>query len=62
MLPNVPAPYPTIFGVLLAIWMGAYVVGFLTGTPSEEGRKRLPLWTKIVMIGVAVAMPSRWQA
>jgi len=45
-----------IFIILIAIWAAAYVVGYLRRVPDAEGDLRIPLWTKLVMIGVTLAV------
>jgi hypothetical protein len=56
LFPNVPAPYSTIFAALTGLWALAFVLGLALGKPNEDRTRRLPLWTKLVMLSVMLVV------
>jgi uncharacterized membrane protein YhhN len=56
MIPYVPSTYQAVFYGLIGVWALAYIVGLIVGKTSVDRTRRIPLWTKLVMIAVVVAI------
>jgi uncharacterized membrane protein YhhN len=46
--------------VLVVVWAIAYVLGMAFKEPKANGTRRLPLWTKLVMITATLALALHW--
>lgn len=55
MLLDALKSYSFILIVLLIVWIGAYAVGMILGEPNTLRTRRLPLASRLIMIGIAVA-------
>ena len=55
MLQDIPQPYLSILIMLFVAWAAAYAIGMLTGQPNTLRTRRLPLASRLIMIGVVVA-------
>lgn len=56
MFPGVPPPYSTVFMVVVGLWALAFVGGLIVGQWNPERTRRLPVWTKLVMIAAVLVI------
>lgn len=55
MYQDIPQPYLSILVMLFVAWLTAYVAGMIAGKPDSLRTRRLPLASRLIMIGVVVA-------
>jgi uncharacterized membrane protein YhhN len=48
--------------ILSLIWFSAYVIGMINKQVKRDGTRRLPLWSKLIMIAVTLTIACLWIA
>ncbi len=53
---------PYVIVILSLIWFSAYVTGMINKQEKRDGTRRLPLWSKLIMIAVTLTVACVWIA
>lgn len=53
-------PYNIVFSALIVVWAAAFVIGMIRGRPDASVVRRLPVASRVIMIGVTLAVAGIW--